>query len=252
MKPVNLIPADERRNTSIAGRSGGAVYILLGGLAVLVVLLSAYTLAGRTVNEKRSELAETRARADQMQEVADRLATYTSFASLREKRLETVKSLAASRFDWSRALREVSRTVPAGVSLSSLTGTVTSGISIDGAGTGDALRAALPNPALEIAGCAPSQSAVAGLMSSLRRMDSVVRVSLSSTEKQDVAPASTGGGASTGSAAASTAEGCLPAQPKFSMTIFFAMPNAAAAASGSTSATTTTASTTTTSTGATK
>ena len=39
MRAVNLIPADERRGAGgIAGRSGGVVYVLVGGLAVLVAL----------------------------------------------------------------------------------------------------------------------------------------------------------------------------------------------------------------------
>jgi Tfp pilus assembly protein PilN len=247
MKPVNLIPLDERRNTSVAGRSGGAVYVLLGGLAVLAVLLSAYTLAGRAVNEKRAELNQTRAEADRLQEVADRLATYTNFASLREKRLQTVTALANSRFDWSHALREVSRTIPAGVSLSALTGTVTSGVSMTGSGATDPLRASLPNPAIEIAGCAPGQVGVAGLMSSLRRMEGVVRVSLSSSEKQDVAKTAIAP-SPTGSAAPSGGDGCAPGRPKFSMTVFYALPAPAAAPSGSA----TTVSASTTSTGSTK
>ena len=42
------------------------------------------------------------------------------------ERTETVSSLANSRFDWERALRDLSRALPSGVTLNSLVGTLSS------------------------------------------------------------------------------------------------------------------------------
>lgn len=208
MKAVNLVPVEERRNTTVAGHSGGGVYILLGALALIVVLVSAYALTGRQVSEKRSELAQVSAEATRVEAEVARLQAYQRFAELRAKRTETVLSLARSRFDWAGSLREVARTVPAGVSLTALTGTVAPGVNVDGGAT-DALRAALPGPALVVQGCTRSQEQVAELMSALRSMTGVERVALSTSEK----------GSSSGSTGDCT--GGSTKRPKFSLTVFF-------------------------------
>lgn len=209
MKAVNLVPVEERRNTTVAGHSGGGVYILLGALALIVVLASAYALTGRQVSEKRSELAQVSAEATRVEAEVARLQAYQRFAELREKRTETVLSLARSRFDWAGSLREVARTVPAGVSLTALTGTVAPGVNVDGGAT-DALRASLPGPALVVQGCTRGQEQVAELMSALRSMTGVERVALSTSEKGS-GSGSTGGDCTGGSTK----------RPKFSLTVFF-------------------------------
>jgi Tfp pilus assembly protein PilN len=222
MRAVNLIPVDERRNTSVAGRSGGGAYVLLAALGLLVVLAATYTLAGRSVNEKRSEFAAVRAEADRVQSAADRLKAYQEFAAMRQRRTDTVASLAASRFDWARALREVARTVPTDVSLTGLSGTVAPGVSVENA-VSDNLRAALPLPAVSLAGCTRSQSDVARLMSSLRRIAGVERVSLSDSAKADVGAVQAAPG-STGDCTAGSDK-----RPKFTMTVFFTAPAATSA-----------------------
>jgi Tfp pilus assembly protein PilN len=225
MRPVNLIPAESRRNTTVAGRSGGGAYVLLATLGLMVVLLTSYTLAGRSVNDKRSELASVRAEADQIQAEADRLKAYQDFAAMRQQRTDTVASLATSRFDWARALRELARTLPTDVSLTGLSGTVTPGVTVENA-VSDTLRAALPVPAVSLTGCTRSQSDVARLMSSLRRIDGVERVSVSDSEKAD-----TGGLAASAAAGPNTGDctGGSDKRPKFTMTVFFTPPPAAAA-----------------------
>jgi|tagenome__1003787_1003787.scaffolds.fasta_scaffold20559807_2 hypothetical protein len=221
MKAVNLIPVEERRNTSVAGRSGGGAYALLGALVVLIVLASSWAVAGRNVSDKRAQLADTQAEATRVQAAADRLAVFQKFSDLRAKRVDTVTSIARSRFNWARALREVSRTLPAGVSLTAMTGTVTPAADVDGA-VSDPLRTALPNPALVLQGCANGQDGVAVLLSDLRRIEGVERVALSSSTKDG----GTGGDCSGG----------RRNRPAFSLTLFFKAPSAtlsAAPASGS-------------------
>jgi len=229
MKAVNLIPVEERRNTSVAGRSGGGAYALLGALVVLIVLASSWAIAGRSVSDKRAQLADTQAEATRVQASADRLAVFQRFSDLRAKRVDTVTSIARSRFDWARALREVSRTLPAGVSLTAMTGTVTPTASADGA-VSDPLRTALPNPALVLQGCANGQDGVAVLLSDLRRIEGVERVALSSSAK--------GGGS------AGDCEAGRPNRPAFSLTLFFKAPaGTLSAASAGTSAATPTSGT---------
>ncbi len=238
MKAVNLIPGEERRGgAGGAGRAGMAAHVVLGVLAALVVMLTVHTLAGRQVDEKRAELADTKAKADRFQAEAKRLAAYSDFAAMRAKRLETVTSLAKSRFDWAGALHEVARTIPRNTQLTSLTGTVAPGVAIEGGSGTDPLRASLPVPAFELKGCTSSQSDVARMMSAMRRIEGVQRVSLSASEKAQTAGA--GGGDE-------DCRGGSDKVPAFSMTVFFkakaAAPAAAAPAAGAPAASSTPAS----------
>ena len=216
MNAINLIPADEQRAASI-GRSGGAVYALIGVLAVFVVLAAAYALTARSVTTKRSQLADVTRQAEQAEAVAGGLQRYTDFAALRQKRAETVRSLAQARFDWGHVLREVSRTVPAGTSLTSLKGT-TGAAGAAGAATTPQTTGA---PSVGIDGCTSGQDEVAALMVSLRRIDGVARVSLNSSARD---------GASGGSAGspASTTPSSSKCDTKFSMNLTFSAPTTGA------------------------
>jgi Tfp pilus assembly protein PilN len=207
MKAVNLLPDGSRR----AGKAGGgaASYAILGVLGVVLALVTVITLAGKQVADKEAELERTRTEATAAETRAGKLTKYTTFADLREKRVQTVTSLAQSRFDWSQTLHEVSRTIPAGTSLLSVKGTVQPGVTVEG--DSDPLRSALPVPAIELRGCTSGQKAVAGMMASMRRIEGVQRVSLSSSEKSD---------------SAADDGGCGPSRPAFSMTVFFNAPTA--------------------------
>ncbi|MCW3048141.1 MAG: hypothetical protein JWO74_2425 [Solirubrobacterales bacterium] len=211
MKAINLIPLEERRGTTAGGRSGGAVYAVLGALLVLVVMASAYAMSTRDIKAAQSDLARVQAEAATTQAQADKLAAYTQFADMRKRRVATVASLAASRFDWPHALHEISRTIPSNAWLTSLRGTVSPTTTV--AGAADPLRAALPLPAVEIAGCTTTQANVARMVASMRLIDGVERVSLSSSEK---AAGTGGGGVAQGGDSCSVGN-----RPKFSMTVFF-------------------------------
>jgi Tfp pilus assembly protein PilN len=110
MRAINLIPAEERRGAgSAGGRSGGGAHLLLAALALLVALLGAYTVSGREITTKQAELSATESELAGLTAEAARLQGYEQFAGLRERRVQTVASIAGSRFDWSHALRELSR-----------------------------------------------------------------------------------------------------------------------------------------------
>jgi Tfp pilus assembly protein PilN len=228
---VNVLPPEERRAAGTAGRSEGAVYALLGALALGLVLITASVLAKNGVKDKQAELAAVESKAAGTEQVAASLNAYTDFAAMRVKRDQTVKQIADSRFDWAHALSEVARTVPKDAWLTSLDGTVK-----DGAGGGGGLRSSLPQPAVVIAGCTTSQSAVARMMSNMRRIDGVERVSLESSEKADGADGGGGGAAQAGGG--SDCRNGRDWIPKFQITAWFKAPPQLAA-SGTTGATTT-------------
>jgi Tfp pilus assembly protein PilN len=220
MKAVNLIPSDQRRRAGTG--SGIGSYILIGILAIIVIAGAAYTVTNRSLSDKREKLANVQARAKAAADEAQALQAYTSFTALRQKRSETVRSLATSRFDWSAALHEVARTIPSYAWLTGMRATVTPSASIQG-GSSDPLRSALQAPAIEVVGCTTSQDNVANVISSLRRADGVQRVSLSSSERLGAGNS----GASDSAGGGGGAEDCRNGNshyPKFSLTLFFTAP----------------------------
>jgi hypothetical protein len=144
-----------------------------------------------------------------------------------------VNALAATRFDWGAKLTQVSRVIPADVSLTQLSASTAPG---QGAGGAVSLRSALQNPAIELVGCAPSQARVALLMTRLRRLEGVQRVSVASSDKSEGSAGAASSGGSAGSGGCQTSDEI----PQFQMVAFFgaaqAPASAAAAAAGTTQA----------------
>ena len=219
MRAVNLLPPDQRRG---GDGSGVGTHVLLGVLAAVVVGVAAYVVTVNSVSSRRSELSRVAARATSREQRAATLRPYRDFAALRQARVQTVASLAASRFDWERVMNQLSRALPADVWLTGLVGTVAPGVTIEGASsTGDtgSLRSADPSPAVEIVGCTSSQSEVSRVMARLRLLTGVTH------------GASSGGGS--GSANAGTSTDCRNGQdrfPQFHLVVFFAGPPATSGA----------------------
>jgi Tfp pilus assembly protein PilN len=223
MRAVNLIPADERRASGAAGKSGGTVYVLLGALAIVVAMFAVLTLTNRSISENAAKADSLEAQAQVATAKVGNLASYKQFNEVVKTRAAGVKTLAATRIDWAETFEQVSRVVPADVSLTQLVASTAPG---QGGGT-VSLRSALTNPALEIVGCAPSQSRVALLMARLRRLQGVQRVSVATSDKGD-GTSSTASQADTGD---SGSGGCQTTDqvPQFQMVVFFGTPQSAAA-----------------------
>jgi Tfp pilus assembly protein PilN len=219
MKAVNLLPSD--LSDTAPGASAGpgrepargiGAFVVLGALALCVAALAGYVLASNTVEQRKGELADTRARADATSRTAAELKPYAAFESLAKARVETVRGLAAARFDWEQALRDLSRAVPGDVKLTTLIGDM----GLPGAaGEADPLRSAIQAPAITLAGCAPTQSKVARMMARVRAVDGVTRVSVSKSD------------AGTRNSPSDTP--CGVGRPSFSVIAFFENSAAAAA-----------------------
>lgn len=224
MKAVNLIPADLRSaNSGAPGRTGAAVYVVLGALGVLVILATTWALTTRQAAGKRADVAEARMEADRLEARAGALEPYARFGEISRKRVETVTSLSRNRFNWPHALREISRVTPENVWFSQLRGTVAPKVSVPDVTVADtgAVRSALSVPAIEIEGCSTSQSDVARYMTQLRRVEGVTRVSLAASVKNDgagLAAAPAPGGSSGGDG---DCRGGSGRKPKFGMVVFF-------------------------------
>jgi Tfp pilus assembly protein PilN len=193
MKAVNLLPSDQRGSAkttaSVAApkASGSAfgAYAVLGALAVAVVAVAGYVLTDNTIKDRRVQLANVTRQDEVVQAKARSLQAFADFKNLADQRIATVRGLAASRFDWDRTLQDLSRAIPGDVHLKSLSGTTGTQISGGGSSSGSALRGAIQAPALELSGCTTNQQSVANLMSNLRNVRGVTRVTLSTSSKDD-------------------------------------------------------------------
>ena len=221
MKAINLLPPDLRGTPKTAAPKAAApaepggigAFVVLGALAACVVALAAYVLTTNTVKDRQAQLEAVTAQADATSRAVNQLKPYADFQAMAETRIRTVKDLASSRFDWEQALRDISRAVPADVTLRELNGTISS----DAGGSG--LRSAIAAPAIELKGCSTGQAQVATLLSRLRNVDGVTRVSLNKSLKP--AKSETAGGPSpiAGLADAAGCKGKRP--PSFEIVMFF-------------------------------
>ena len=201
MRAVNLLTPELRSSqkgssaprASLLDTKGGlGAYIVLGALALVVAGVAGYVLSTNVVKQKQSDLATVSAKNDATVKRAAELKPYSDFQALARERAATVQGLASARFDWEQSLRDLSRALPREVYLSSLKGTV--GTATAGGASGSGIRGSIGTaPAIELAGCTRNQPAVATLMSRLRNVQGVTRVSLAKSEKTTSVAAGGGG-----------------------------------------------------------
>jgi Tfp pilus assembly protein PilN len=194
MRPVNLIPTEERPGGRKPLRSGPLAYIVVGALAAAVIAITALVVTNDKVSDRKAEVAQLQSEQASVQARARALSAYTQFANVREQRIATVTDLANSRFDWERVLAELSLVLPADVQITSLTGSAGPGVG-SSAGGDIGMRSEIAGPALELVGCAPNQAAVAAFVEAVKDVDGVTRVGV---------PSSTIGGGGGGGESAAT------------------------------------------------
>jgi Tfp pilus assembly protein PilN len=223
MKAINLLPPDLKgapKGASPKAKAaattdepaGIGAFVVLGALALCVAALAAYVLTTNTVKDRQAQLDAATAEAETTLQRVASLKKYADFQQLAETRIQTVKDLASSRFDWEQALRDISRAIPANVTLSSFTGSIS-----DASGGGSPLRTAIAAPAIELQGCTTGQKQVADLLSRLRSVDGVTRVTLSKSLK----PAESEDNAAVPTGADSDAPDCTGRAPAFEIVMFF-------------------------------
>jgi Tfp pilus assembly protein PilN len=202
VRPVNLIPPEDRRGGSAPLRTGPLPYVVLGALVLALLAAVAVVLANNQIAEREGEVAKLEREDAAAAAKAQRLVAYTEFRTMSEQRVATVSELADSRFDWERVMRELALVLPGDVWLVGLTGTAAPGVALEGGSTGDSsgMRAAVPGPALELSGCAKGQEAVAGFVTALEDIDGVTRVGVQSSELPEKGSGGSGGGGGSDSA----------------------------------------------------
>jgi Tfp pilus assembly protein PilN len=206
MRPVNLIPPEQRRGDRAPMRTGPLSYVVVAVLGVALVGVTLLVLANNQVADRESEKASLQSQVSQAEAEAERLASFAEFASLQEAREETVSSLARSRFDWERVLRELALVIPSDVWLTGLTATATPDVTLSASTSGGSSTAGMATnvegPSLQIQGCAAGHEAVARFIAALQDIGGVTRVSVLKSDRPELG----GGGADAG--AATSGDGC--------------------------------------------
>lgn len=180
MRPVNLVPQEQRRRTPSEG-SGRGAYALVGLLVVLLGMAVAYVLTANTVTERKNETEAARAEADQLEAQAQQKGSFTDFAQIAQTRVQSVAGVAAGRFDWERLMRELSRVMPSGSWLQSASASVSG--QEQGSTSGTAEAAGSGSPSANLVGCTPEHSDVARMMVRLRQLHRVTDVELRQSTK---------------------------------------------------------------------
>jgi Tfp pilus assembly protein PilN len=184
MKAVNLIPTDQRR-AQASGAQSGSSYVVLGVLAVLLLMAVAYVFTSNNVNSRTSDAAAAKSEADQLEAQVAARGAYTNFSQLKEQRIASVRTVADTRFDWERLMRELSRVMPSGSWIqatdASVTGNVTGSDAVATTTTGQPVAA---QPKANLVGCTPDQSDVAAMMVRMRQLHRVSDVELNESVRQ--------------------------------------------------------------------
>jgi Tfp pilus assembly protein PilN len=169
VRPINLIPEEEQRRSRGPSSSGNPLaYLIVGALAIALVGVVMVALTSNKISDREGEVATLQAEKTAAVAQAQQLSAYTSFQQVAEQRTQTIAGLADSRFDWARVIKQLSLVLPRNVFFTNLSGSAGGGESSEG----------LPGPSLTIAGCAPSQNAVAAFVATLKQIDGVTRVEL--------------------------------------------------------------------------
>lgn len=213
MRAVNLIPPEQRRGDRAPMRSGPLSYVVIGVLALALAGVYMLVSTGNSISDRKAEVASLEQDLEATQARAQALQSFTGFASLEQARSQTIASLAHSRFDWERVMRELALVIPEDVSLTALSGSVLPSESEGGGSEG------IQAPTLDMSGCGDSHESVARFVASLRDIDGVTRVGLSNSSEGSDDPDAAAPAPASGSG--SDAECPDPKATSFSIVVAF-------------------------------
>jgi Tfp pilus assembly protein PilN len=183
MRPVNLIPGG-KRGGAVGGGRNVLSYAIIGALVLVLVAVSLLAMYGKQADDNQAKVDSLESQIASAQAEAASLSSFTDFKEIHDARVATIDSLAKSRFDWERVMRELAIVIPDEVWLTNLTGTASPTATVEN-GAGLQLRATIPGPALEMTGCALNQRTVARLIASVNDIDGVTRVLVSDSAKPE-------------------------------------------------------------------
>lgn len=177
MRPVNLIPEEQRRE---GGARPNSSYILLGVLGTILVGALLYVFTANGITSKQDEVARLEGETRQAEARAGAFAAYQSFAQIKQTRVASVAGLAQARLDWERLMREIALVMPSNAYVTSVDATA------GGAAAGsvpDPAAAAVSGPTMTATGCTDSHSDVATVLVRLRKLFRAQDVNLTVSDR---------------------------------------------------------------------
>jgi Tfp pilus assembly protein PilN len=200
VRPVDLLPVEQRPHRATGARAGSA-YVLLGALAILLGAAVLFVATLNQVNDREGQIADAKRERAAAEARSGELSPVARFLEIKQTREASVRQLAAQRFDWERLVRELSRLTPSGVYLQSFDGSTDGTTATGGAATASSTptaAAAGAQPQLGVVGCADSQPDVATLLVRYRRLHSVDDVKLKASKDERVSGGSGAGNSAAG------------------------------------------------------
>jgi Tfp pilus assembly protein PilN len=184
VRPINLIPEEQRRGPGAAvTRTGPVAYVLVGVLAVALIGVVMLVLLSNQVHTREAEVARLENEKAAATSRATQLSAYINFKQVSEDRTRTVAELADTRFDWVRVIHQLSLVLPGDVYFERMIAS----------GGGGHAEASVSGPSMALVGCAQGQAAVAGFVAALKGIDGVTRVELGNStlneeSKREIGP----------------------------------------------------------------
>ena len=192
MKAVNLIPGDARARWQrrVDHSPQAPTYAVLGLLAVALAFVTVYVLASNSIADKQGQAREPPGRSSRRSRPqTSNLVNYTQFQQLVQTRTgRSRRSPRGATTGNQRAARTSRRSCRRTRRSQTLNATVRDPrLGTGGASAGcerqRSLLGSTTGPAIELTGCTKSQDDVARLMSRLRLVDGVTRVTLGNSQK---------------------------------------------------------------------
>ena len=78
MRPVNLLPESQRRRQPSG--QGGSAYVVLSGLACLLIMVAVYVLTANKATSRDNDAAAASAKADRLEARAAEIGAFGDFA----------------------------------------------------------------------------------------------------------------------------------------------------------------------------
>jgi len=214
VRPVNLIPPEDRRGERAPMRTGPLAYVVVALLAVGLVAVTLTVVASNQLSDRKAEKASLESQVAEAQAAATQVQSFADFASVQQTKEATVSTLAQSRFDWERVLRELAIVIPHDVWITNLNATASADAASSlGSGSGSSSSTStvstdsIAGPSLEIQGCADGHEAVARFLAVVHDIDGVTRATVTSSELPDQTSAA-GAGTTSGSGSSTGTQEC--------------------------------------------
>ncbi len=120
VRAVNLLPPDTRGASKSSAelavgpeaKGGAGAFVVLGVLAACVAGVAGIVVTDNTIKQRSADLDAVAQQQQAMQAQVTKLKPYADFDAIAKARVQTVRDLAGSRFDWEQALRDLSRAIP--------------------------------------------------------------------------------------------------------------------------------------------